>query len=79
MKLLLAAAFAGIACAAPADDAIPSVPDYGTPPSAQYSGFLNASAVEDGTYLHYWCVLHSQQPPSFSLLFTDVCAFLLCS
>ena len=59
MKLLnslLATACIGasVVDAAPTADAVASLPGYGTPPSAQYSGFLNASAVEDGTFLHYW-------------------------
>ena len=60
MKLFLATAFAACAfgasgvAAAPDADAVPTLPSYGVPPSKQYSGFLNASAVEDGTHLHYW-------------------------
>ena len=39
---------------APAADAVSSLPGYGPPPTPQYSGFLNASAAEPGTMLHYW-------------------------
>jgi len=35
-------------------DRVHSLPDYGIPPAPQWSGFLNASAAESGTYLHYW-------------------------
>ena len=58
MKVFLGAAVAAVAGAvvsgAPAGDAVPALPSFGAPPSAQYSGFLNASAAEDGTHLHYW-------------------------
>ena len=40
--------------AVPNADAIPMLPDYGTPPTLQWSGFLNASKAEPGTFLHYW-------------------------
>lgn len=40
--------------AAPESDAVPYLPSWGAPPSPQYSGFLDASAVEPGTMLHYW-------------------------
>lgn len=40
--------------AAPAKDAVSSLPTYGKPPTKQYSGYLNASDAEPGTYLHYW-------------------------
>ena len=30
------------------------LPGYGPPPTPQYSGFLDASAAEPGTKLHYW-------------------------
>mmetsp|Transcript_52797 Transcript_52797/g.153579 ORF Transcript_52797/g.153579 Transcript_52797/m.153579 type:complete len:553 (-) Transcript_52797:108-1766(-) len=39
---------------APVQDAVPHLPFYGVPPSPQWSGFLNASAAEPGTMLHYW-------------------------
>jgi hypothetical protein len=54
MKVFLALAGAAMASAAPAGDAVPSLPSFGAPPSAQYSGFLDASKAEDGTHLHYW-------------------------
>jgi len=50
---LALAALAGVS-AAPLDDAVLNLPGYGMPPSAQWSGFLNASAAEPGTMLHYW-------------------------
>lgn len=30
------------------------LPGFGKPPAPQFSGFLDASAAEDGTKLHYW-------------------------
>lgn len=39
------------AVAAPSADRIAKLPDYGKPPTPQYSGFLKASP---GTHLHYW-------------------------
>lgn len=42
------------AIAAPSADEVTSLPIYGKPPTAQYSGYLNASAAEPGTMLHYW-------------------------
>ena len=47
--------------AAPAADAVASLPGYGVPPTPQYSGFLNASAAEPGTMLHYWFAATSAQ------------------
>lgn len=38
----------------PAGDRVASFPRYGVPKSPHFSGFLNASAAEPGTYLHYW-------------------------
>jgi hypothetical protein len=35
-------------------DRVLNLPLYGTPPSPQYSGFLNASMSTEGTFLHYW-------------------------
>jgi cathepsin A (carboxypeptidase C) len=35
-------------------ESIPSLPDFGTPPSPMWSGYLDASAAENGTMLHYW-------------------------
>jgi len=45
---------AGLGMAAPADEAVPSLPLWGTPPSHMWSGFLDAGAAEPGTMLHYW-------------------------
>lgn len=39
---------------APDGDAVPLLPDYGVPPSPMWSGYLDASAAEEGTKLHYW-------------------------
>ena len=38
----------------PSDDLVLHLPGYGPPPAPQYSGFLDASAAEPGTKLHYW-------------------------
>ena len=38
----------------PAEDRVVHLPGYGAPPAPQYSGFLDASAAEPGTKLHYW-------------------------
>ena len=38
----------------PSDDLVLDLPGYGPPPAPQYSGFLDASAAEPGTKLHYW-------------------------
>jgi len=38
----------------PAEDLVAHLPGYGAPPAPQYSGFLDASAAEPGTKLHYW-------------------------
>ena len=40
--------------ASPDADAVLSLPGYGKPPAPQFSGFLDASAAEPGTMLHYW-------------------------
>lgn len=42
------------ALAAPAADRVSSLPGFGAPPTPHFSGFLNASAAEPGTFLHYW-------------------------
>lgn len=39
---------------APPTDVVYSLPSYGTPPSPQWSGYLDASDAEPGTMLHYW-------------------------
>ena len=38
----------------PSEDRVAFLPGYGVPPFPQYSGFLDASAAEPGTHLHYW-------------------------
>ena len=38
----------------PSQDAVSALPGFGVPPTPHFSGFLNASAAEPGTYLHYW-------------------------
>ena len=38
----------------PSEDRVAFLPGYGVPPLPQYSGFLDASAAEPGTHLHYW-------------------------
>ena len=45
-----------VACAlaSPSSDAVASLPGYGKPPTRHFSGFLDASAAEPGTKLHYW-------------------------
>lgn len=35
-------------------DLVTDLPEYGAPPTTQYSGFLDASASTPGTRLHYW-------------------------
>jgi len=45
--------------AAPSEDAVTSLPTFGKPPTPQWSGFLDASSVENGTMLHYWFALTS--------------------
>ena len=51
----------GSASAAPTQDAVLSLPEYGAPPTPQYSGFLDASAAdyEAGVQLHYWLATSS--------------------
>lgn len=43
-----------LSASAPAPDAVPLLPGFGTPPTPHFSGYLNASAAEPGTMLHYW-------------------------
>lgn len=45
---------AAVALSGPPSDYITSLPGYGSTPTPQWSGFLNASAAEPGTFLHYW-------------------------
>lgn len=40
--------------ATPRADAVLQLPGYGKPPAPQWSGFLDSSAAEPGTKLHYW-------------------------
>ena len=49
------------AAGAPGADRVGSLPGYGPPPTPMYSGFLNASAAERGTRLHYWLALSSAE------------------
>ena len=65
LRLLLAGA-AATALAAPDADAVASLPGYGPPPSRQWSGFLNASAAEPGTMLHYW-LAEAESPDAASM------------
>jgi len=43
-----------VATASPDADSVLHLPGWGAPPSPQWSGFLDASAEEPGTMLHYW-------------------------
>ena len=54
LGLASAALLLPAARAAPLADAVASLPGYGTPPSPQYSGFLDASAADPaaGVHLH---------------------------
>ncbi len=63
MLLPMLLALLGAAAAAPTADRVSSLPGYGPPPTNMYSGFLNASAAERGTNLHYWLALSSSTPP----------------
>lgn len=54
MVKLALSLFATVATAAPDSDSVPFLPGYGEPPSPQWSGYLDASAEEPGTMLHYW-------------------------
>lgn len=54
LRFALAMIAAVATVATPDADAVLSLPGYGKPPSPQFSGFLNASAAEPGTMLHYW-------------------------
>ncbi|KAK3267646.1 hypothetical protein CYMTET_23810 [Cymbomonas tetramitiformis] len=38
----------------PVEDEVTDLPPFGKPPSRQWSGWLDVSAVENGTFLHYW-------------------------
>eukprot|EP00618_Florenciella_parvula_P001494 CAMPEP_0119483160 /NCGR_PEP_ID=MMETSP1344-20130328/10690_1 /TAXON_ID=236787 /ORGANISM="Florenciella parvula, Strain CCMP2471" /LENGTH=538 /DNA_ID=CAMNT_0007517629 /DNA_START=73 /DNA_END=1689 /DNA_ORIENTATION=+ len=53
-RVLMVLALGRWAESAPDADAVPHLPDYGVPPSPMWSGYLDASAAEDGTKLHYW-------------------------
>jgi serine carboxypeptidase-like clade I len=48
-SVLIAGAFGAIE-----SEFVPTLPLFGTPPSPMWSGFLDASAAENGTMLHYW-------------------------
>ena len=48
---LLLSSFPTSIFAAPKEDKVHSLPDYGIPAKSMYSGFLDAT---EGTYLHYW-------------------------
>jgi len=52
--LFLVAICGSTTLASPSKDSVPNLPGYGKPPAPMWSGFLNASAEEPGTYLHYW-------------------------
>jgi len=52
-----------VSVAEPYDDKVLELPGYGPPPTRHWSGFLNASAEEPGTMLHYW--LAEAEGPGF--------------
>lgn len=52
-------ALARLASASRDADAVRDLPLFGTPPSPQFSGYLDASAVAPGTKLHYWFAQHA--------------------
>ena len=54
LRFALAMTAAVATVATPDADAVLSLPGYGKLTSPQFSGFLNASAAEPGTMLHYW-------------------------
>ena len=64
MKLsFLSLTLAPYVAAAPDADAVPTLPDFGAPPTPQYSGYLNAKGTADKPgcatsekecQLHYW-------------------------
>eukprot|EP00933_Yihiella_yeosuensis_P020108 TRINITY_DN16213_c0_g1_i2.p1 TRINITY_DN16213_c0_g1~~TRINITY_DN16213_c0_g1_i2.p1 ORF type:complete len:540 (-),score=142.44 TRINITY_DN16213_c0_g1_i2:181-1800(-) len=53
-KLLVPLVAVPVSLAAPQGDSVLELPGFGRPPAPQYSGFLDASAEEPGTKLHYW-------------------------
>lgn len=57
--LLFVALLAG-AAAAPAEDAVVSLPGFGAPPARQWSGYLKGQGL--GTRLHYWAADCEKQP-----------------
>jgi len=58
--LLLWFSYCGLVLAVPHEDLIESLPSYGIPPTAQYSGYLNGTdgcdteTNGDYCYIHYW-------------------------
>jgi len=73
MKTAAFALCAAGAYAAPTEDAVPSLPDYGVPPSAMYSGYLDAkgtsehpgcATTEEECKLHYWYSEALEDPAS---------------
>lgn len=59
LVLCCLASLAGTSAWSQEDDAITSLPGWGIPPTAQYSGYLNASET---THLHYWFVESEGNP-----------------
>ena len=62
LSLLVGIALFQHASSAPLEDLIQHVPGYGRPPTAQFSGFLNATdgcntKVNGQCYLHYWLAM----------------------
>ena len=64
---------AEFAAAAPAEDAVPSLPLYGAPPTKMYSGYLDAKGPKEAPgcatsekvcQLHYWLAEAEQNPAS---------------
>ena len=56
MIFVLSPMLASFAVAAPEADRVKSLPRFGEPPAPQFSGFLDASAVEKGIVLEYCCL-----------------------
>lgn len=65
--LLQLSLFPSTSVAAPLGDLVEYLPDYGRPPTPQFSGYLNATAGCDvdangECYLHYWMAMAEEDP-----------------
>ena len=68
LRLLFLTAGAAFVTSAPLEDLVESLPDFGPPPTSQFSGYLDGTAgcdtAANGDFckIHYWLALAEENP-----------------